>query len=181
MAHKPIDKRIGIKRDLAPSATIGVGDGNLIAYSWNMDFLAASFYHAANQNDGIIHDGSVWCTKRAHILSASGDTKLMTASNGFTSMSKCTWQVKSENHTVAPSFKLLNASSLDWTFQWVDFINGEDGTLGAGSILGQNSQQPFYLGNYVPSGSNDVFFNPLISTINEANWQHSTLYVEVPN
>jgi len=64
----------------------------------------------------VINDGTNWCSKFSNILAADGTTQLLTATNGFNSKTKCTWQFKAADNTVGPSFKLNNASSFDWTF-----------------------------------------------------------------
>jgi len=90
MTSKPIAGRIGIKRNLATGTSIAVGDGNLLDYSWNMDFLPVAFYHPASIDTTVITNGLTWCSQLLNEAGLSEQTKL-TASNGFNSKSKCTW------------------------------------------------------------------------------------------
>jgi len=114
MSHFPITGRIGIKNGTAGALT--VGGTALQAFTWNNDFLAASFFHMASPDTVIKTDATIWCSKFSSILAADGTTQLLTATNGFNSKTKCTWQFKAADNTVGPSFKLNNASSFDWTF-----------------------------------------------------------------
>jgi hypothetical protein len=62
-----------------------------------------------------------------------GTEVTMTATNGFTSKSKCTWFIRVEDGTVGPGIYIKEASWVKFILNWVEWVStiglGTDATL----------------------------------------------------
>ncbi len=89
--------------------------------------------------------------------------------------------MKAADKTVAPSFKLLTASSYDWTFQWIEYINGDAAGLGTAAILPAADTGPSFLGAYTVANG-EVFLNPQTGTLtSNTAWPNYVPNIEVAN
>jgi len=90
VAHIIISKRIVLQVTSAATA-LQIKSADQPIYTWNKDFLAASFYHSAMAagTTPMTTDGTAWCSPYVNTLTDA--ETLLVATNGFNSKTKCTW------------------------------------------------------------------------------------------
>jgi len=150
---RTITKRIVMKH--GSSAAISVGGTALENIVWNTDILVASFYHSSWST--LDDTGTKWCSPWYNKLLADATVITLTATNGLTGRSKCTWQLRTENGTVAPTVMLKTAAYVNFYFHWMEWT--DDIGLGSGYALPPISGASFHLGNYIVA-DREVFLNP---------------------
>lgn len=67
----------------------GLAATTVTKYSWNLDILLHTFYHAQYGSTTAVTDGTKWCTD-FEVKLDSADVAFQ-ASNGFSGKTKCTW------------------------------------------------------------------------------------------
>lgn len=93
----------------------------------------ASFYHAEWNGSIETNDGTKWCSSWLNNLMKAGTEVTITANNGLTGRSKCTWFIKVEDGTVGPGIYVKSAS---WTAFFLNWIEWPDAAgLGSDSVL----------------------------------------------
>lgn len=145
---------------------------DLAAFKWNQDLAAASFYHSAFTTDTLDETGAKWCSTWQAVLKADSTATTMTATNGLTGRSKCTWQMYVNDGTQGPTIKIKSADYITFFFQWVEWY--DPAGLGSNALLSTSDGPNYQLGSY-PNTAGEVFFNPLIGDITDAKWKQSAI------
>lgn len=129
------------------------------ATAWNEEILMPSMMQSslATLDATAITDGSTWCSKMHHELTASEIT--VNAYAGFGGRTKCTFQfVAAADSMTAPAIKLTQAKTADFHLNYIEWYAAA--SLGTNAILpAAEGSAGYFIGAYpVAEG---VFFNPL--------------------
>jgi hypothetical protein len=169
-----IPNRIAFKANTSGSFQIGDATDNQSTpmIVWHQDLLMASLYHSANTAATPVTDGTKWCSIWKNTIKSDGsDEAVLSAHNGLTGRSKCTWLVLNDDGNAAPGIRLANADYTNFIFQWTEWISVAG--LGTQGVLPATQGANYWLGNY--AATEGVFMNPVTSGIPTAEtlWTNS--------
>jgi hypothetical protein len=169
----PITNRISMKVDNDGTGTrLKSITTDLAAFKWNQDLAAASFYHSTFTTSTLDETGSKWCSNWQVTLAATGDAATMTATNGLTGRTKCTWQMYVADGRMGPTIKITSADYVTFFFQWIEWY--DPAGLGSNALLPTSDGPNYQLGTYANTAG-EVFFNPLVGDISDAKWKQSAI------
>lgn len=170
--YKVIPHRIVLKGDVADGTAIQVAATNTVNMTWNKDILMASFYHQVWTDSKLDDTGNKWCSPFMNVAKDDGTPQVLAASNGLNGKSKCSWYLKTETGKTGPSIMLRYADYVNFSFQWIEWI--DDAALGSGAVIAKDDAANYHIGAYDPTKG--VFLNPMktIATA-DTNWKDSAL------
>jgi hypothetical protein len=144
-------------------------------FTMNSDILVASFYHATFSGTTDTVDGTKWCSTWINSLKKDGTVATITATNGLTGRSKCTWQFKTEDGTVGVTFKVTKAEFTKAYFNYIEWISTAG--LGTAATLPSSADGSVYkIGTYATTGG-EVWLNPATAgaPTSGSDWQNSAI------
>jgi hypothetical protein len=112
---------------------------------WDSDLITASLYHSAG--DISSPDGTTWCSAWRNLLKEAdtADT-ILTAAQGFSGKSKCTWVLTTDAKNIGPTIKFTSADYGDFLFGFIEFSSVS--VFNTGGSLPEADDAVFHLGTY---------------------------------
>ena len=133
--------------------------------AWHEDLLMAAFYHSTWGLTTPVTDGTKWCSDYLNEATLGSNALTMTATNGLSGRSKCTWLLTSKDGTTGPGIKLARADYVNFLFFWVEWIDRS--VLPVNSILSGSYAADFFIGSW--TDSDGIMLNPAKTIIDTSN------------
>jgi len=146
-------------------------------FTFNLDILLHTFFHAMYTGTTAVTDGSKWCSDIEVKLDAA-DVAFQ-ATNGFNGKTKCTWIITTKDGTKAPSFVMDSADYAKYLISYLEF--GTTAGLGTNGVLPSADAADYHLGAYASTDSL-IFVNPATGSTALTGWsQYSDIQAYTTN